>query len=216
MHFLDPLLSSSTSMLREKIIQHPLWAGMQQGSLEKEKIGLFALQDFWLVQQAPTIDKLLFDSIQDTSLKMLLKQPVEKKHQGRSLLIYLGEGVGLSEKDFEHIEPLAGCAALTTFFFWAIATKNDLEKVAAVYASIGIFSEICMMVYQPLIEKYGLTSDQVAFFTAHEGNMERMQPLEKYIIERSQTDEAKKGIDNIVRLSHEFEILFYDTIMKFS
>jgi len=213
MYFLDKFLPEETHELRKKLIHHDLWEKIADGSLEKKRLGIFALQDYWLTQQARRIDGLTIASVEDKQLQQFLIQRLTGKYKAKGTIIDFGTGVGLQEKDFQQIVPLAGCMALTTFFYWMIDYTSDAEKVAAIMTSVAVFSDICMQVYKPLMKQYGLNEKQVGFFTVHEQVEEKIKPMTEYIEKTFTTKEEKKKIAQAVHLSHEHELLFFDTIL---
>jgi thiaminase len=214
MYFLDRLLSKETHTLRQRLVDHDLWKKIADGTLEKERLAIFALQDYWLIQQARRIDGLTIAGVQDRELQNLLMKRLTFKHTGKGTIFDFGEGVGLTREDFTDVVPLAGCMALTTFFYWMIDYTSDAEKVAAIMASVAVFSDICLQVYKPLMEKYGFNETQVGFFTAHDKGEEKVHPMSEYIEKTYTTKEEQKKIAEAVHLSHEHEMLFYNTVLQ--
>ncbi len=64
-----------------------------------------------------------------------------------------------------------------------------------------------------LMRHYAMSAEQVAFFTAHEEIGEKVTPIDALLLARCDTLEDRQRITRAVRLSHEFELLFYDTVM---
>ncbi len=132
---------------------------------------------------------------------------------GYKLLLRFGEALGLSRSAFDNVEPLAGCMALTNFFYWMLTYGTFAEKLAAVSASEDIFIQICARIAPALIQHYGLTQQQVAFFSVHDTLAEHVNPVDNALLTRINTLEERRHITRAVRLSHEFELMFYDTIL---
>lgn len=63
------------------------------------------------------------------------------------------------------------------------------------------------------MRNYGMSMEQVAFFTVHEEIGQRVTPIDALLLSRYDTLEDRQRITRAVRLSHEFELLFYDTVM---
>jgi hypothetical protein len=103
--------------------------------------------------------------------------------------------------------------ALTTFFYWMLAYGSVPEKIAAVGASEDIFIQICARVGPALMRNYAMSAEQVAFFTVHEEIGQRVTPIDAHLLARYETPEDRLRITRAVRLSHEFELLFYDTVI---
>ncbi|SRR6266700_2604134 len=213
MGFSDSILTEDMGLLRARLLHHPLWERVMDGTLEVARLRLFALQDWWLVRQAYRLDALAIASVPDLDVQELLISKLTPKVGGHKLLLRFGEALGLSQADFDAVEPLAGCMALTTFFYWMLAYGSVEEKLAAVGASEDIFVQICARVKPALIRHYGLSEEQVEFFTAHDVIGERVGPVDEALLQRYSSSDERQRITRAVRLSHEFELLFYDTIM---
>lgn len=214
MYFLDKLLSDQTRSLRQKLVNHLLWKKIGDGTLEKKHLGIFALQDYWLVRQARRIDGLTLAAVKNKQLQNLLIKRLSNDHSVQGTIIDFGLGVGLNEKDFDDVTPLPGCMALTTFFYWMILNTSDAEIVAAIMASIAIFDIICLNIYKPLMENYKLSNKQVGFFKAHKFSEQYVSPISEFIERNYCKKEEVKLIEKAVQLSHAYELMFYDTIVN--
>ena len=213
MSFADGLLTEDLEPLRQRLLNHPLWAGIESGTLKVERLRVFALQDWWLVREAYRLDALAVAAAPDLETQELLLAKLMPKIGGYKFLLRFGEALGLSRADFEAVEPLAGCMALTNFFYWMLAYGSPGEKLAAVSASEDIFIQICARVGPALIRNYRLTAEQVEFFTAHDQLGEAVKPVDDNLLARYTTLAERRLITRAVRLSHEYELMFYDTVM---
>src|SRR5947199_9651620 len=168
MSFADSILTEDMQPLRQRLLHHPLWTGVEDGTLERERLRLFALQDWWLVREAYRLDALAVAATSDLEVQELLLAKLLPKVGGYKLLLHFGEALELSRADFDAVEPLAGCMALTNFFYWMLAYGSMPEKIAAVSASEDLFIQICARVGPALMRNYAMSAEQVAFFMAHE------------------------------------------------
>ncbi len=213
MSYADTILTENLEPLRQRLLYHPLWAGIEAGTLEQSRLRLFALQDWWLVREAYRLDALAIAAATDLEVQELLLAKLIPKSGGYKLLLRFGEAFGLSRADFDTVEPLAGCMALTNFFYWMLAYGTPGEKLAAVGASEDIFIQICVRIGPALMRNYGLSAEQVAFFTAHKDIGTRVAPVDDILLSRYNTPADRDLITRAVRLSHGFELMFYDTVM---
>ncbi len=213
MSFADGILTEDLGSIRQKLLQHPLWTGVEAGTLEIGRLRLFALQDWWLVREAYRLDALAVASASDLQTQELLLAKLTPKIGGYKLLLDFGAAVGLSQADFEAVEPLAGCMALTNFFYWMLVYGSPGEKLAAVGASEDIFVQICARVGPALQRNYNLSSEAIRFFTAHDVIGEAVGSVDANLLTHYKSEAERRLITRAVRLSHDFELLFYDTIM---
>src|SRR5438105_8464543 len=213
MSFADSILTEELGSLRQRLLSHPLWTGIEAGTVQRETLRVFALQDWWLVREAYHLDALAIVGVSDLDMQDLLLRKLMPKIGGYKLLLRFGEALGLSRADFDEVEPLAGCMALTNFFYWMLAYGSPGEKLASVSASEDIFVQICARVGPALIQHYGLSAAQAEFFSAHDEIGRHVIPVDEVLLARYDTPDERKRITRAVRLSHEFELMFYDTIL---
>jgi len=121
MSFADAILTEDLELLRQHLLNHALWTGIESGTLGRTRLRLFALQDWWLVREAYRLDALAVAAASDLEVQELLLSKLPPKVGGYKLLLRFGEALGLSRSDFDSVEPLAGCMALTNFFYWMLA-----------------------------------------------------------------------------------------------
>lgn len=216
MSFAESIVTEDIESLRFRLLHHPLWEHIEDGTLEVARLRLFALQDWWLVRQMYRLDALAIAAFSDLAVQELLIRKLTPKVGGQNLLLRFGEAVGLTRADFDEVEPLAGCMALTNFFYWMLAYGAPEEKLAAVSASEDIFIQICARVGPALIRHYGLSAEQVEFFSAHDVLEEHVSPVDTALLQRYSSVDEHRRITRAVRLSHEYEVMFYDTIMSTS
>lgn len=214
MSFADSLLVEDLLPLRQKLLYHPLWTGIEQGEVTREQLRCFALQDWWLVREAYRLDALAIAAASDLQTQELLIAKLQPKLGGYQHLWRFGAAFGLTRADFDAVEPLAGCMALTTFFYWMLAYGSPAEKLASVSASEDIFTQICLRIAPALMRNYGLSAEEVLFFTAHEEIDKHITPVDAALLAHYQSAGDRRQVTRAVRLSHEFELMFYDTIMK--
>ena len=213
MSFADIMLTEDMAPLRQRLLHHDLWKRVEEGTLEVARLRLFALQDWWLVREAYRLDALAVAALSDLEVQELLLRKLIPKIGGYKLLLRFGEALGLSRADFDKVEPLAGCMALTNFFYWMLAYGSPGEKLASVSASEDIFVQICARVGPALIRHYGLSAAQAEFFSAHDEIGKHVTPVDEALLARYNTSDERQRITRAVRLSHEFELMFYDTIL---
>jgi Putative transcription activator len=213
-NFAATLLTENLDSLRQKIVDHPLWTEIEQGRLPIERLRLFALQDAFLVKQMYRLDAMAIAGEDDIEAQLLLIQKLVPKVGGHDILMRFGEAVGLRREDFEEIEPLAGCMALLNYFCWMLSYGTHGERLAAISASEDIFIKICLRIAPSLIKHYGLTEEQVFFFSWQKGLEEHVTPIDQQLLQRYNDPADRIKITRAVRLSYEYELMFYDTILN--
>ena len=72
MSFADSILTEELESLRQRLLSHPLWTGIEAGTVQRETLRVFALQDWWLVREAYHLDALAIVGVSDLDMQDLL------------------------------------------------------------------------------------------------------------------------------------------------
>ncbi|MDE2589407.1 MAG: hypothetical protein KGL95_07055, partial [Patescibacteria group bacterium] len=198
-YLLETIQTEENKRFRQQILTHPFWQAIEQGTLPKEKLALFALQDYWLVKQATRIDTLVIASMTDLLLRQLLMERLAKQvlHRKDTLTTF-AHAVGVTKKHLASVTPIAGCMALTTFFYWMIDNTDDLEKIVAIDASKEVFSLLCVKVKNSLMTNYHLSESEVDFFTVHDKWEEKLEPVDGYIRKQCKDPKVKEKVNQAI------------------
>lgn len=87
----ESTLTEDLKPLRQRLLFHPLWTGIEEGTLPRKTLRIFALQDWWLVREAYRLDALAVAGMPDLNLQDLLLAKLMPKIGGYRLLLRFGE-----------------------------------------------------------------------------------------------------------------------------
>lgn len=216
--FVPDLLTEDLTAQRRAILEHPWWTAVQNGTATTRQLQVFALQDDWLVRHSQQLESLLVAHAPDEATRATLLKKWEPKaifnpHSGPGSLRLFGAAVGLSVQDFERVQPMAGCAALTMNFYYALVRGGFLGLLASIAASESIFIHLCEFAGPALRDNYGLTDEQVAFFPLHDRLKEGVEVGEAALLRQlCRSDADRQRVTEAFKLTYECERQFYDTV----
>lgn len=210
-YFLSDVLTRDITFLKTEVLNHPLWQGVLDGSTTRSQLAAFALQDAWLIQEVHRLDGLAIAKAPDFASAEVLMRKLQPKSGSLDSIIAFAEAMGLSAADFETLHPLAGCAGLTTHFYYYLTRGSFVEAIACIGISETVFMEICGKVDSALRENYGLDDAAMHFFSFHE-QLEQPERETEAMLRRLIQEEQRESVTQAVELSLGFEKLFYDTI----
>ena len=72
MSFAESILTEDLEPLRQRLLFHPLWTGIERGTMPRETLRLFAPPDWWLVREAYRLNALAVAQMPDLDLQELL------------------------------------------------------------------------------------------------------------------------------------------------
>src|SRR2546421_12882019 len=100
MSFADSILTEDLAPLRQRLLYHPLWTGIEAGTLQRATLRVFALQDWWLVREAYRLDALAIAAMPDLDMQDLLLAKLVPKIGGYKLLLQFRAPLGLPRAGF--------------------------------------------------------------------------------------------------------------------
>jgi pyrroloquinoline-quinone synthase len=100
MSFANGILTENMEPLRQRLLYHPLWTGIDHGTIEYDTLRAFALQNWWLLREAYRLDALGVVGKLDLEMQDLLLAKLVPKISAYQLLQGFGEALGLSQADF--------------------------------------------------------------------------------------------------------------------
>ena len=203
---------------RTQLLEHPLWQGLDSQQTSLGHLRTFTLQDAWLIREIHRLDGLAIAKAPDAASADYLINKLTPKQGALESLQAFGTAVGLEPVQLVNPTPLAGCAALTTQFYYHLARSSFVETIACIGTSETIFVEICGRIEQPLKANYGLSDEAITFFSSHE-NLEAPEAqmntlIERLVTESAEPEAARAAVFAAVSLCYDCEQLFYDTVWQ--
>ncbi|MDZ7702875.1 MAG: hypothetical protein U5L04_00130 [Trueperaceae bacterium] len=203
---------------RARLLDHPLWQGLSDGRTSLGQLRTFAVQDAWLIREIHRLDGLAIAKAPDPASADYLIAKLTPKQGALASVQAFGLAIGLEPDQLVDPVPLAGCAALTTQFYYHLVRSSFAEAIACIGASETIFLEICGRIEQPLRDHYGLSDDDIRFFSAHDA----LEPAERrmneligrLVADSPDPDTARAAVFAAVSLCYDAEQLFYDTVWQ--
>src|SRR5258706_14747477 len=101
MSFAGSILTEELEPLRQRLLHHPLWTGIENGTVQRETLRIFALQDWWLVREAYRLEALAVVGMADLAMQELLLAKLGPKIGGYTLVLRSGQALGLCRPVFD-------------------------------------------------------------------------------------------------------------------
>lgn len=213
--FLPELLGPALQARRRTLHDHPLWTATETGKASSAQLRTFALQDGLLVQHSRQLEALLIAHAPDEAARatLLTKQQPKAVFAAQGDIRHFGEGLGLKASDFDDIVPLAGCAGLSATYYYMLARHGFLGLLTSLSVSESVFIAVCARITPALQRHYGLSDQQVAFFSLHDGLEEGVNVGEADLLRRlARTPETQALVRRVAAQTYAAEELFYDTV----
>ena len=216
----DTLLSDIRAALEgveEKIREHPYLVALEKGEIRKERLTIFAGEQYHIISSDLRSVALLLSRMSDGAgldfFWMLLQGEVEAFH---SLLRFVSS-LGMSEEDLNAYETLAGAQAYKAYMAWLCLHGSEAEAAAAFLVNFPAWGANCGRMSETLKRNYGFTNDEVAFFDLFSTPAADFEKKAMSVIHRGLSGGvAPVAIETAARLLQDYEFLFWDTVWKAS
>jgi thiaminase len=209
--------SSQLEAVEEKISAHPYLAAAEEGSIAKEKLGLFAGEQYYIINSDLRSVALLLSRYADLPSRDYLLATVQGEASARGALLAFAKALKMSEDDLRSYEPMPGCQAYPAYVASLARYGSDADFAAAFLVNLPAWGVACSRMSAALREKYGLSGDDVAFFDLF------AQPAPQF--EADSLRVIQEGLDlgvdprtvaRSARLIQAYELMYWDTLYEAS
>jgi thiaminase len=209
--------SSQLEAVEEKISAHPYLAAVEEGSIAKEKLGLLAGEQYYIINSDLRSVAFLLSRHADLPSRDYLLGTVQGEASAREALLAFAKALKMSEDDLRSYEPMPGCQAYPAYVASLALYGSDADFAAAFLVNLPAWGAACSRMSGALKEKYGLSGDDVAFFDLF------AQPAPQFEADSLRVIQGglDLGVDprtvaRSARLIQAYELMFWDTLHEAS
>jgi thiaminase len=199
------------------IAGHPYLAALERGSITREKLRLFAGEQYHIVGSDLRSFALLVGRYGDSPSGRFFLDMVQGERAALEALAAFAAAVGMSQEDLRAYEPTAGAQAYPSYVAWLALHASDAEVAGAFVVNLSAWGANCAAASRALQDRYGLSREQVQFF--------ELFAVPSPEFERAALDVVEAGLARGVeprlvrragRLLQGYELLFWDTVFAAS
>jgi pyrroloquinoline-quinone synthase len=198
-------------------VNHPFVRGIQAGTISREHLLEWVRQDYKFRNAVPRLAMLRYLACTDPEIARRLYEVVEEETAGLAtgsaghidLFVRFAAALGLSRAELDAAPMLPATAAHLYYAELIIHTRPWFVVMAAQMAAEGTAPAAMAALAEGFVRHYGLSSDDVAFFTVHVDADEDHGSLAEEIAERYLQSPALQAETREVGL-RRMELL-YDT-----
>jgi thiaminase len=199
------------------IAGHPYLAALKEGIIAREKLRLFAGEQYHIVGSDMRSFALLVSRYGDSPSRRFFLDMVQGERAALGALATFSAAVGMSQEDLRAYEPTAGAQGYPSYVAWLALHASDAEVAGAFVVNLSAWGTNCAAASRALQNRYGLSREQVEFFELFAA------PSPEF--ERAALDVVEAGLARGVeprlvgragRLLQGYELLFWDTVFAAS
>ncbi len=212
--FLNSIEKSSSII--DRVLNHPYLASVENGKIPKEKIALFACEQYYIILNDQSNFDIMVSKASNNTSTGFFKDCVKVESGALENLELLIKELNISKKELEFYEPLAGCQSYTNYLSKLVLQGSESSIVAAMLVDLPIWGKNCKRIGDALERNYKFTEDSCTFFRSF------ALPLSQDYLKKSKDiielnlQMSVKELHTAARLILDYELLFWDTIYQYS
>ncbi len=200
-----------------EITGHPYLAAVEEGRPAREKLRIFAGEQYYIIGSDLRSLALLVVRHGGLPSRDFFLGALQGEAAARQALLAFAEALGMAEEDLRAYEPLAGAQAYPAYVAWLALYGSDAEVAAAFLVNLPAWGSNCGRLSQALRQRYGLAEAAVAFFDLFATTPPDFEENALVIIQKG----LERGVDpaaiaRACRLVQAYELMYWDTVHQAS
>jgi len=201
----------------DKIRHHPYITALENGGITKDRLRLFAGEQFHIIRHDLRSFALLLSRQADPFVSRFLRGSVAYEAAALDALPGFAQALGMTQADLVAYEPLPEAHAYTAFLALTAVHHSAAEMAAAFVIDLEGWGGNCGAMSRILKERYGLSQSAVAFFDHFAAEDPEFEANSLQVVEiglRAGVEPTEIG--HTSRLMLEYELMYWDGVFKAS
>jgi thiaminase len=196
-----------------KLRTHPYVAAVQRGDIPRDKLHHIVAEEYHIVSSDLRSIGELLSRFGHTASGPFFAGAYQGEQAALAALKKLAATLGMSEADLQDYEPMAGAHAYTAYMAWLAHYGEDAQVAAAFAVNFPAWGANCGKLSAALQDKYGLSAEDVTFFSNFAKPIPGFQEAAAAIVDAGLArGVSERDIKRAVRLLQDYELMFWDTL----
>ncbi len=203
--------------VEDKLFAHPYLSAVEEGRITKEKLRLFAGEQYYIINSDLRSAALLVSRQGDASNRDFFLGALQGEAAARDALLAFAGALEMSEDDLRAHEPIPGCQAYPAYVAWLAAYGSAADFAAAFLVNLRAWGSSCARMSAALKGTYGLSSEAVAFFDLFATPGPQFEADSRRVIQAGLDRGVDlRGVARAARLIQAYELMYWDTLYEAS
>lgn len=203
--------------VEQKLFDHPYLVALQEARISKEKLHLFAGEQYCIINSDLRSIALLLSRHAHLPSRDYLLRSLQGEAAARDALLAFARALEVSEADLQAYEPLPGCQAYPAYVAWVAVYASDADFAAAFLVNLPAWGANCGRMSAALKAKYGFSAEGVAFFDLFASPASEFESDSLRVIQDGlDRDIDPQSIRRAARLVQAYELMYWDTLHEAS
>ena len=203
--------------VHEQLLQHPYLRALDDGRVPREKLRLFAGEQYTTIESDLRSVAQLVSRSRDAPSRDFFLGVLQGERAAGDALLALARALGMSETDLREYEPLPGAQAYASFMAWLALYGTTAEVAAGYLVNFPAWGQNCRQMSRILQQRYGFSERDVAFFDLFASPPSEFEAGALAVIQEGLNRGAEvRQVRRAARLLQGYELMFWDTLYQAS
>jgi thiaminase len=201
----------------EQLLRHPYVQDLEEGKIERKKLGLFAGEQYHIIVSDLKSVAFLVSRFGSAPSRDFFYDVLQGEKAAFNALLTFAHALGMRESQLREHEPLPGAHAYTCYMAWLALYAADAEIAAAYLVNFPAWGENCARLSRILKDRFDLIEKEVAFFDLFASPPATFEADALGVIQQGLDRGAEpRLIRRAARLLQAYEFMYWDTLYKAS
>ncbi len=214
------LVQEIRAQLREveaKITGHPYLAALEKGRIAREKLAIFAGEQYYIIGSDLRSISLLVNRYGGQESGPFFLGALQGEAAAREALLAFARALGLGEAELRAYEPLPAAQAYPAYVARLALQGSDAEVAGAFLMNLAAWGHNCGLMSAGLRQKYGLSTEEVRFFDLFAAPAPEFERAASEVMARGlEAGVALALIRRAARLLQSYELMYWDALHQAS
>lgn len=206
-------LRAELAPISERIRNHPYIAALESGSIARERLKLFAGEQYHIIRNDLRSFARLLSREENFAVQRTLLESTRYEAAALSALFDFAAALGLGEADLQAYEPEPGAHAYTAFLGLIASHGSAAEMAGAFVIDLEGWGGNCRAMSRILRQRYGFRDSEVRFFDHFGAEDPDFEPRSLAVVQAGlDAGVEPRAIRRAGRLMLEYEVMYWDTV----
>jgi TENA/THI-4/PQQC family len=196
--------------LHYKIIGHRYLGALDNGSLPREALRTFAIQQYHIIASDLRSIALLLARHGHLPSRPYLLNILQGENNAFEALIKFAQAIGINDEALRGSEPIPAAFAYSAFLAWLAMYGSDAEMASALSLNFAAWGTNCGRMSVALKSKYSLKPDAVIFFDLFANLPPAGDPAAAVIQDGLDRGVSAAAIARAPRMLQGYELMYWD------
>ena len=208
-------LRQELAEVEDQIRYHPFLDALEAGEVPIETLQGFSVEEYFIIQSDMRSQAILASRFGITPSGDFFKGLLDGERIAFDLICRFGAAVGLDEQALTERDPRPGGQAFPNCVVAMAAFGTEAEAAAAFLLNFGVFGENTARMAVALQDVYGLTPEEVEFFSFFGTPIPGFEEAALEVIAAGLEKGAEpRDIKRAARMLQEYELQFWNTVAE--